>query len=242
MKFIEGRSLEEFVCDLASGKDNELTDLNHRLDIFVKICDATAYAHSLGVLHLDLKPANIRLSDYGDVVVCDWGLADVLSSKCDESLLEYSSMVEYDLNNLTIDGTIKGTIGYMAPEQTSKTGVRKGTYTDIFSLGPVLYSLLTFEKAFKGETFEDVILKTANADFLKPSAIKSEIPISLEAVCLKAMSLKVEDRYASVSDLQSDILAYRNGFATDAENASLFKGLKLLFLRHKIIGYLSVFF
>ena len=133
MKFIAGKSLEEVINDLASGKDNEFSDLNNRLDAFIKICDAIAYAHSLGVLHLDIKPANIRLSEYGNVVVCDWGLADVISSICDESLIEYSSLVEYDLNNLTIDGTIKGTVGYMAPEQTSQTGVKR-VFIQMFSL------------------------------------------------------------------------------------------------------------
>lgn len=239
MKYIKGKSLEEVIEENKNCESELLNNLNDRLDVFIKICEAISYAHSLGVLHLDLKPDNIRISDFGDVVVCDWGLADIISSKCDESLLEYCTLVEYDLDMMTIDGVVKGTIGYMAPEQTTKTDIRKGPHTDIFSLGALLYTLLTDEKAFFGESFEEVIAKTAICDFPKPSKIKPDIPVSLEAVCLKAMSLKVEDRFSSVEELKRDILAYRNGFATEAENASLLKSLKLLYLRHKVICIVS---
>ncbi|MCM8536436.1 MAG: serine/threonine protein kinase [Lentisphaeraceae bacterium] len=241
MKFIAGRSLEELLDELLDNKENELSDLNSRLDVFIKICDAISYAHSLGVLHLDIKPANIRISNYGDVVVCDWGLADVISSECDESLLEYCSLVEYDLTTLTVDGNVKGTLGYMSPEQTSKTKVRKGTHTDVFSLGAVLYSLLTFHKAFTGKSFTEVIDKTAKCDFPRPSFYSPEVPQSLEAVCLKAMSLNIEDRYTTVADLKKEIVNYRNGFATNAENASLLKALQLFYLRHKTVSLISSF-
>lgn len=241
MKFIAGRSLEELLDELNDNKENELSDLNSRLDVFIKICDAISYAHSLGVLHLDIKPANIRISNYGDVVVCDWGLADVISSECDESLLEYCSLVEYDLTTLTVDGNVKGTLGYMSPEQTSKTKIRKGTHTDVFSLGAVLYSLLTFHKAFTGESFTEVIDKTAKCDFPRPSFYSPDVPQSLEAVCLKAMSLNIEDRYATVADLKKEIVNYRNGFATNAENASLLKSLQLFYLRHKTVSLISSF-
>lgn len=239
MKYIKGQSLEEVLEDAKSGKSDFLNDLNERLDLFLKICEAISYSHSLGVLHLDLKPDNIRISDFGDVVVCDWGLADIVSSKCDESLLEYCSLVEYDLKMMTVDGVVKGTAGYMAPEQTTKTDIRKGPHTDIFSLGALLYTLLCNERAFTGDSFEEILEKTAKCDFPKPSSIAENVPASLEAVCLKAMSLKVEDRYASVEELKKDIQAYRNGFATGAENASLLKSLQLLYLRHKTVSIIS---
>ena len=239
MKYIKGSSLEEVIEESKTGKLETLENLNDRLDVYLKVCEAISYAHSLGVIHLDLKPDNIRISDFGDVMVCDWGLADVISSKCDESLLEYSSLVEYDLSTMTVDGVVKGTLGYMAPEQTTKTDIRKGPHTDIFSLGALLYSLLTNEKAFSGKSFEEVLEKTARCEFQKPSARNPQVPYSLEAVCLKAMSLKVEDRYSSVEELIKDIQAYRNGFATAAENATLFKSLKLLYLRHKTVCLIS---
>ncbi|MDD7983877.1 serine/threonine-protein kinase [Lentisphaera marina] len=241
MKFIAGQSLSEVIDELKSGKQNEFSGLNNRLDIFLKVCDAIAYAHSVGVVHLDIKPDNIRISSYGDVVLCDWGLADVEASCCDELLLEYCSVLDHDIENHTIHGTVKGSPGYMAPEQTSKLKMRKGFHTDIFSLGTLLYALLSLEKPFKGKSIDEILDKTARCQFPIPTSLNSQIPISLEAVCLKAMALQPEDRYANVQDLQKDILAYRNGFMPDAEEASFAKALKLLLLRHKAFSTLAIF-
>ena len=238
MKFIAGSSLAEIISELQENPNKFALNLNQRLDIFTKVCDAIAYAHSLGVLHLDIKPDNIRISNFGDVVVCDWGLADVEATICDEKLLEFCTILEHDIDNQTLDGSVKGTPGYMAPEQTTMVKIRKGRHTDIFSLGTLLYSLLTLEKPFKGCDLENIIRNTAKCDFIKPRKLDKNIPESLEAVCLKAMQLKPEDRYQSVEDLKQEIEAYRNGFATYAENASFFKLLKLLIYRRKIISSL----
>ena len=240
MKFIAGKSLQEILDDLKSEVASEYADLNTRLDIFLKVCDAIAYAHSQGVIHLDIKPDNIRISKYGDVVVCDWGLADVEATCCDEHLLEYCSVLNHDVQNHTLFGTVKGSPGYMAPEQTALLKMRKGFHTDCFSLGCLLYSLLTLERPFKGVSLDEILEKTARCNFPKPSKIKADIPYSLEAVCLKAMSLKPEDRYDDVESMQKEILAYRNGFATKAEEASFFKSLKLLFLRHRTLSLVSL--
>ena len=240
MKFIAGRSLQEIIDDLKGIQSSEYADLNTRLDIFLKVCDAIAYAHSLGVIHLDIKPDNIRISKYGDVVLCDWGLADVEATCCDELLLEYCSILNHDVQNHTLFGTVKGSPGYMAPEQTALLKMRKGFHTDCFSLGCLLYSLLTYERPFKGESLEEILDNTAKCDFPKPSMINKEVPDSLEAVCLKAMSLKPEDRYENIESLQKEIQAYRNGFATKAEDASFWKALKLLYLRHRTLSLVSI--
>jgi len=240
MKFIAGKSLQDILDDLKSEVASEYTDLNTRLDIFLKVCDAIAYAHSQGVIHLDIKPDNIRISKYGDVVLCDWGLADVEATCCDEHLLEYCSVLNHDVQNHTLFGTIKGSPGYMAPEQTALLKMRKGFHTDCFSLGCLLYSLLTFERPFTGKSLEDILDNTAKCKYLKPSKINSDIPFSLEAVCIKAMSLKPENRYKDVEELQKEILAYRNGFATNAEDASFWKAVKLLYLRHRTLSLVSI--
>ena len=239
MKFIAGQSLNDVIFKLSREESPEFNDLNTRLDIFLKVCDAIAYAHSLGVIHLDIKPDNIRISKYGDVVVCDWGLADVEASTCDELLLEYCSVLNHDIQNHTMSGTVKGSPGYMAPEQTAKLKMRKGFHTDVFSLGCLLYSLLTYKKPFTADSIDILLEKTAKCDFPKPSKLKEDIPFSLEAVCLKAMELDPSDRYLSVENLQKDILAYRNGFATNAEQATFLTGLKLLLMRHKSLSIVS---
>ena len=242
MKFIAGKTLGEVIEELRQGKTNDFSELSARLDLFLKVCDAIAYAHSRGILHLDIKPDNIRISEYGDVVILDWGLADIIASECDEDLLECCSFNGYDLKMMTTDGVVKGTLGYMAPEQTTITGKRKGKHTDIFSLGAILYSLLCYEKAFEGAILEKILYETAKCYFDKPSARGTtvDIPYSVEAVCLKAMSLEIDDRYEAVEALQKEILAYRNGFATHAEDATLLRALLLLIMRHKTFSLFSL--
>ncbi|WDE97590.1 protein kinase [Lentisphaera profundi] len=234
MKFISGQSLDELI--------KQEPPLSQKLDIFIRICDAIAYAHSRGIIHLDLKPDNIRISEYGNVVVVDWGLGQIMASDCDEELLECYSFNSHDLDTMTVDGNIKGTPGYMAPEQTSLIKNKKAPHTDIFSLGCILYTLLTAKKPFTGSDLNDVIKKTAECTFDAPSKRRPEleIPAPLEAVCLKAMSANPTDRYQSVTELQKEILKYRDGFATAAENASLLKLLQLWFRRHKSLSIVSI--
>jgi len=236
MKFISGTSLEQVLISLKSGNANQFEDLSDRLDMFIKVCDAVAYAHSRGVLHLDIKPDNIQISDYGDVLLCDWGLAKVMAAECDEDLLECYTFNPKEVG-VTIDGLVKGTPGYMAPEQTSLVDLKKGVYTDIFSLGCVLYKILTLDKPFSGDDVLSIMEKTAEGIFPKPTDINNTIPLSLEAVCLKAMATKPEERYLSVINLQRDILNYRNGFATNAENAPFIKLFSLWCKRNKVLSF-----
>ena len=144
------------------------------IDIFLKICDAMAYAHSNGILHLDLKPENIRIDRFGDVLICDWGLSAVID-EMDEINDQFGSLEDYSLNkndlqNMTIDGYVKGTPGYMAPEQTGQSNHRKSIATDTYSLGAVLYSILTFRSSlhwFPRRDFKE------NRHWRLPSSISS---------------------------------------------------------------------
>ncbi|WDE98897.1 protein kinase [Lentisphaera profundi] len=239
MKLISGASLEQVLQDLKDGRSQQLNTLSERLDVFIKVCDAMAYAHSRGVLHLDIKPDNIQISNYGDVLLCDWGLAKVMASVCDEELLECYTFNPKELD-LTIDGLVKGTPGYMAPEQTRLVKAKKGIATDTFSLGCVLYKILTLEKPFKGADLMAIMNNTVNGRFPKPSVLNPDIPLSLEAVCLKALAPDPQDRYASVIDLQKEILDYRQGFATNAENATLLKLTRLWYNRHRTLSIAGI--
>lgn len=244
MKFIAGNTLADIVEGL-NNKDPEfeqkypLTDL---VDIFLNICNGMSYAHSQGILHLDLKPENIRVDKFGDVLICDWGLAAVIDGHDKVSdyfgSLENYSLNKIDLKNPTIDGFIKGTPGYMAPEQTGRTAFSKGTWTDTFSLGCILYSILCFRAPFNGD-LEEVLLNTSKSKFTKPSDINPGIPSQLEAICLKAMNLNPEDRYKDVESLSKDILAYRNGYITSAEDFTLVKFLVFFIKRNKAVSTVS---
>ena len=193
---------------------------------------------------MDLKPENIRIDNFGDVLVCDWGLSRILDEH--ENIndnfgsLDKYSLSQVDLANKTLSGFIKGTPGYMAPEQTGRYKAHKGITTDTYGLGCLLYSLLCYEKPFSGN-LEQILEKTARGNFPPPSQIKPKLPARLETICLKAMSLDPSDRYQTVQALHEDILAYRNGYATSAEDASLIKLLGLFIQRNKILTSVVLF-
>ena len=147
MKLVSGCSLEQVLTNLKEGRSQQLNNLNERLDTFIKVCDSVAYAHSRGVLHLDIKPDNVQISDYGDVLLCDWGLAQVMASVCDEELLECYTFNPKDLD-LTINGLVKGTPGYMAPEVMCKQP--HGVAVDYFALGIIGYECMFGRRPYTG--------------------------------------------------------------------------------------------
>ncbi|MCH2209005.1 MAG: serine/threonine protein kinase [Lentisphaerales bacterium] len=209
--------------------EKESYNLRERLNIFLKICDAMAYAHSQGVIHLDLKPENIQVGDFGEVLVCDWGLGKIVNEPENDDLQQ--SLNPNILNNMTIYGEVKGTPGFMAPEQIS--GNNKTPQTDIHSLGAILYSILTLKKPYEGLDVDAIFQKTLMGQL--PDIQQEDIPKSLVAVIKKAMAKQPEQRYLTITDMAKDIQAYLNGFATSAENAGFLKLLNLVYQRNKIV-------
>ena len=225
-----------FTMDLKSGKTlsdfiKEGPGLHDALNLYLKVCDAISYAHSKGVLHLDLKPDNIQIGEFGEVLVCDWGLGKIID---DDKFSDDPATGSYVLNNATLHGHIKGTPGFMAPEQIS--GKPKTSLTDIFSLGAILYNILTGKKPYRG-SIDTIMKNTASTPVTEPTKLAPElkIPASLEAVVMKAMAIKPEERYADIQSLSREIRAYLSGFATKAENAGMAKTLSLLIKRNKTV-------
>ncbi|MCM8535767.1 MAG: protein kinase [Lentisphaeraceae bacterium] len=202
MKLCDSKKLS----DILSTKSDKLFEL---LDIFLKICDAMAYAHSLGTVHRDLKPENILLGGFGEVFVSDWGSAQILKG----------STLEADVGQLSKPLT-KGTPGFMSPEQENST---PSYAQDIYSLGAILYNMLT------GVSPDQSVSK-------KPSELKATIPNGLEAICLKAMARNPEDRYENTQALIKDVKAWQAGFSPVAEDASFYTQTKLLIVRHKTLS------
>ena len=239
MKLVGGKSLEEILSNLTKPENEKEFTLNALLEIFLKICDAVAFAHSKGIIHLDLKPANIQIDGYGQVLVCDWGLAKVLENP--DEINDFGADLDPGIyNDVTLDGIIKGTPGYMAPEQINTNIGPKSKQTDIYALGGILYSLLCLKKPYESDTLEGLMKKTLKGKLLLPSERKKDgnIPSSLEAVAMKALEVEPEDRYASVKELRQEINKWMEGFATEAENASFIKSAWLLLNRHKIVSLL----
>ena len=242
MKLISGVNLMTILLKL-DDEDKaymQAYSLPELLTIFLKTCDALAYAHSKDVIHLDMKPDNIQVSDFGEVLVVDWGLAKILHNPFDDKEDDFDDVI--DSVELTLNGFIKGTPGYMAPEQALGRNQEKTKLTDIYSLGAILYSILTLKKPFNEKDLEIICERTIKGDILPPRerAPERNIPPALEAVCLKAMAIDPAKRYQSVEHLIAEINAYTAGFSTTAEEASYFKELTLLIKRHKAISALII--
>lgn len=233
MKKVDGRDLRSVIRKLSEGNKDFLKKytLRQLLRIFVSICNGVAYAHSKGIIHRDLKPANIMLGDYGEVMVMDWGLVKYNADK-DRSKEDWHIDLDPDFSLVghsdamsTIHGSVSGTPAYMAPEQAGGHNDNIDERTDIYSLGAILYSILTWETApFESPMTTNQVLNCVVSGKFKPPrkrAPKRKISRELEAVCLKAMARKKEDRYQSAEDLVKDIKDYLEGYSVSAYRASL---------------------
>ena len=211
--------------------------LSERLEIFLKVCDAITYAHWRDVIHLDLKPANIQVGHYGEVLVCDWGLGKLIggADEIDDDVLLNPDL----LNGMTVYGQIKGTPGYMAPEQIR--GQDRDKRTDIYALGALLYSVLTCRPSVEGDT-DAMLQATVSGDIVPPTERCNGVPESLGAVAMKAMALKPSDRYASVSDLISDVRAFLGGYSPVAHRSGVFTEFMLFYRRNRVSCNLAAVF
>jgi serine/threonine protein kinase len=207
MKFVRGLRLDEYAAQGASLRD--------RLRKFQAVCDAVAFAHAHGVIHRDLKPQNIMIGSFGEVLVLDWGVAKIKPRmNTDEHRSELNQYSSVFIRGDTSDGTVIGTRDYMSPEQARGEIEQIDGRADVYSLGAVLRFLL-----------DDKATKTS------------------KAIYLKAMADAPESRYASAAELSADIgrlldaepvLAYReNAF----EKASRWVG-KNRFLVLLVLAYL----
>ncbi len=221
MRFIKGDNLKEETTRFHNadvpGRDQGERSLAMRalLRRFVDVCNAVAYAHSRGVLHRDLKPANVMVGVYGETFVVDWGLAkagigdqDVEvggQSEVGNQKSEVGGQKSYATDSETQAGSALGTPGFMSPEQAAGRLEDIGPTSDVYSLGATLYYLLTGSGPFRDIGFETAIEWTRSGHFPRPSKIKTNVPRALEAVCLKAMATRPEDRYQTARDLSDDI-------------------------------------
>lgn len=197
---------------------------------FLKVCDAVSYAHSHGIIHLDLKPANIQTDAFGEVLVCDWGLGKIISAPEEDSLAPPSLD---QIDNMTLVGEIKGSPGYMAPEQIEKNAA-KDHRTDIFSLGCILHAILTGEAPFRGD-HQEMLAATSQGIISDPCEKfpSLKIPASLGAVTMKALVKNPDDRYQSVSELKDDVQRYMEGFSTNAEDTNFLREAFLFASRNR---------
>jgi serine/threonine protein kinase/Leucine-rich repeat (LRR) protein len=258
MKHVQGMTLTDILIRLRKG-DAEIAErfpLSRLLTILQKVCDAVAFAHSKGVVHRDLKPDNIMIGEYGEVTVMDWGLAKILKdvhasseepdprdTVADVLIDEEGGSREEEDHGITsirtddigsglktMSGRVMGTPGFMAPEQVRSDVSHVDELADIYSLGGILYSMLTLRSSVKGKDIRNVLQRILKGDFPPPvyfnrpesAAERTEdielvhcpsklIPQPLSDIAMKAMAIHPGDRYPTVEAFREDIEAFLNG-------------------------------
>lgn len=194
-EYIKGKNLREVL-------NAKAFSLEEVLEITIQIASALQAAHQAGIIHRDIKPENVMIRDDGYVKVLDFGLAKFL----EPALAANSSSNPDDVtlvNLQTQAGIVLGTAAYMSPEQSQ--GKEVDSRTDIFSLGVVLYELLTRRQPFRGATINHIIVAILEAVPLPPSTFGIWIPEELETIIFRALAKNPDDRYQTVSDLLSDL-------------------------------------
>ncbi|MBE7496983.1 MAG: protein kinase [Verrucomicrobiaceae bacterium] len=244
MKVVKGRTLQAILTAIREGTEKNMP-LERLLDLFRRVCDAVAFAHSRGIIHRDLKPENIMVGEFGEVLVMDWGLAKNLKDEREklkpdaDATPEDISSFSFDPLSFTMSGTVLGTPHYMSPEQAE--GREVDERSDVYALGAVLYAILTLRPPVAGETLDEVLSKVKTGAIL-PLTIdlkhlgRARVPTALAAVALKALAKEKERRFANVSELAADIDAWRSGFATQAEHAGAWWLFWLFVKRHRTIS------
>jgi len=197
MKLVEGRTLLDWVKSLRGFPSrDELLDL---IDVVVKVCDALAFAHSKGVVHCDVKPANVMVGEFGQVYLMDWGIARLVA----EELARPPDVEDPD--------RVVGTPTHMPPEQAR--GLPVDERADIFAVGALMYHVLTRRPPYRGDSHIQVLAQAFLCRQRHPDEILGEgvCPPTLTSIVLRAMQPERDDRWASISDLRDALVRFARG-------------------------------
>ncbi len=201
MRFVEGERLDRHVAARPG--------LPERMRLFLRVCEAVAFAHSRGVLHRDLKPENVMVGPFGEVLVMDWGIAKLLRDAAAPPGAATSAGAAEDRADRTGHGSVLGTPGFMSPEQERGETDTLDARSDVWALGAVLRSLLP-----------------------------GDPPAPLRAVCAMATAEHPAARYASALDLAADVTRYLDGRRVQAYRERLLERGRRLYANHRVAFWL----
>lgn len=211
MKLVQGRTLLDLLR--YEGFDIESdAHLDRVMRIFVKVCEAVAFAHARGVVHCDLKPTNIMVGTHGQVYVMDWGIARVVGEARPSGADRDVKAVRLARAPAAAAGKVLGTAAYMAPEQAQGRDRDIDERTDVFALGAVLYRILSGHPPYEARDVSDVVELAADANIFPIEYVtRARLPRRLVEIAMKALARDPADRYASVEALQDDVEAFLRG-------------------------------
>jgi eukaryotic-like serine/threonine-protein kinase len=225
MKLVEGVTLEEALNRLGDSR-LEPSHLAKFLQVFVKVCDAVSFAHSRGVIHRDLKPTNVMISDFGQVYVLDWGIARFRPPEAGhEGPRVQVSTDRAEPSELDPPGSLVGTACYMAPEQLQGLHGKLDERADVFALGATLYQILAGKPPLTAENVRAIWMHKPPSAIAPPEelAAAGRVPPELSRIALRALAFDPAERYSSVAALQRDIECFQRG-AWDLPRTALSAG------------------
>ena len=226
MKWLRGKTLGECLREHNAWPNSRNKDRSQRdlLVRFQQLCQTISYAHDHGVVHRDLKPSNVLIGEFGETVALDWGLAKELDSGTNAAL-GYSKHLRKrgatafvkpgngttSSDDLTAAGAVLGTAAYMSPEQAQGESHRVDRRSDVFSLGVILYEILTGRSPFRCPTSHETMQHVIRSEYVPVRRAAKQVPRSIAAICEKSLSRAPDDRYANANDLAKDLDAFLAG-------------------------------
>jgi serine/threonine protein kinase len=189
MEFVDGEALSDII------RQRRNLMLSDKLSYLEQICSGLHYAHLAGIVHRDVKPANIMVDRQGVVRILDFGIARIEGSA------------------MTLDGTMVGSLNYMSPEQM--LGKVVDPRSDMFSLGSVAYELLCYQQAFKGSMNDGLLQRLPNEDPPPLSSIRKDLPAELEQIIARALQKSPDQRYPDLEAMRDAILEVKRGLGQD---------------------------
>ena len=199
MEFIEGRPLSDFLAP------DHFQDERRCVNVVRKLASALVEAHAKGIIHRDLKPANILINERGEPILMDFGLARRTDSAHD--------------GRATQAGMLIGSPAYMSPEQANGETDRIGPWSDLYSLGVMLFELLTSQLPFQGSVLT-ILSQIATKEPPLPSSLRPGLDPRLDLICRRMMAKRPQDRFASMTEVEQELTRWLKSDSTLTRSAS----------------------